>query len=362
MLAVEETDSVALGGALIAALLAPSVVLAPLAGVALDRSRAPRVLVFGGALGTAVALAIAGLLGILPTWVVVISLLVAGCCTPAFSGGLSSFAADVVPGHERAFASDTLSYNIAGVAGPGLAALAMAAGSGRLALELLAVIAAAGAVGVLLLKLPARPVPDEPSSVVGDVGRGMRHLVSHRPLALSTLSGTLTQLGGGALPIAAVALASERARTVADAGWIMTAFSIGGLVSALVSAWRPVRRWAPHTVMLGSFAATGGFTVVSAFAPNYTLTLIAMGLAGLFTAPGVAAMLTIRQRESPPTVRSQVFTVGAGLRGSAAAAGAAIAGGLGLIGAVPLTVLVGAVWIASAAILLLPRGISEAYE
>ena len=42
--------------------------------------------------------------------------------------------------------------------------------------------------------------------------------------------------------------------------------------------------------------------------------------------PSAAAMLLIRKQQSPPTLRSQVFTVGAGLRAAAAAAGAAVAG------------------------------------
>ncbi|BDZ44738.1 MFS transporter [Naasia aerilata] len=354
VVAVEEAGSVALGGLLIAVLLAPTVLLAPLAGVALDRSPRPRLLVLGAALVSAGALAIAGFLGVLPLWLIVLALLLAGCCSPAFLGGLSSYVADVVPGHERAFASDALSYNIAGVAGPALAALAMAAASGRAALELLAGVAALGAAAVLLLALPARPAPEVRTSVVADVARGTRHLVGHRPLALSTLSGTLTQLGAGGFPVAAVALAAERAGSVGAAGWVVAAFSIGGLAGALLTAWKPVRRWTAHRVMLATFTATGLGTIVAAVVPGFALTLVAMGIAGLFTAPGVAAMLVIRQRESPPEVRSQVFTVGSGLRVSAAAVGAALAGAIAGIGAVGLTAIVGIVWIASAAVLLLP--------
>jgi hypothetical protein len=67
-------------------------------------------------------------------------------------------------------------------------------------------------------------------------------------------------------------------------------------------------------------------------------------------------MQLIRHLESPPEVRSQVFTVGAGLRGTAGAIGAAAFGALGLLGGVQLTVLVGLVWVVSAAVLLIPAG------
>jgi hypothetical protein len=63
-------------------------------------------------------------------------------------------------------------------------------------------------------------------------------------------------------------------------------------------------------------------------------------------------MLLIRKQQSPPALRSQVFTVGAGLRAAAAAAGAAVAGLAAGIGAEVLIVAIGAVWIASGAMLL----------
>jgi hypothetical protein len=63
-------------------------------------------------------------------------------------------------------------------------------------------------------------------------------------------------------------------------------------------------------------------------------------------------MLLIRKQQSPPTLRSQVFTVGAGLRAAAAAAGAAVAGLASGLGAEALLVAIGLVWIASGALLL----------
>ena len=68
-------------------------------------------------------------------------------------------------------------------------------------------------------------------------------------------------------------------------------------------------------------------------------------------------MLLIRKQQSPPTLRSQVFTVGAGLRAAAAAAGAAVAGLAAGLGAETLLATIGLVWIASGAMLLAyPKG------
>jgi MFS family permease len=148
---------------------------------------------------------------------------------------------------------------------------------------------------------------------------------------------------------------------VEAAGWIVTAFSLGGLLGALVTAWRPMRG-RPHRVMLGSFLGTGLGTLGAAVAPGYVGVLLAVGVAGLFVAPGVAAMLAIRQQESPPAVRSQVFTVGAGLRGASGAVGAAAAGALAGVGGALLCVLIALCWIASAALLPLhaPRAAEAA--
>ncbi len=91
LLALQERSSAALGGAMIAALLIPHVVAAPLVGVLVDRARRPgwvlasAVLLFAGSL-----LSTALLLGHAPLWLVFVLLLLGGCCGPAITGGLTS--------------------------------------------------------------------------------------------------------------------------------------------------------------------------------------------------------------------------------------------------------------------------------
>ena len=84
--------------------------------------------------------------------------------------------------------------------------------------------------------------------------------------------------------------------------------------------------------------------------------LVAFAVAGVFTAPANAAMLLLRDQESPAAVRSQVFTIGAGLRAAAAAVGAALAGAASGLDAGWLILGIAAVWIASGLLLtLFPR-------
>jgi MFS family permease len=352
VLAIQQVNSVAIGGGLVAASLAPSVLAAPIAGVLLDRTRHPTRLMVMSGFVTAAAFALAAFLGMLPTPVVAVILVVAGAVTPFFMGGMSSFVADVVPGPaERAFGTDALAYNIGSVAGPAIAAAAITLGSGRISMLVLAAIAAVGTIGSWMLRLTPHPAhPDRPS-VLREIARGSRFIATHRPLAVVTASGTLNQLGQGALPIAAIGVAIATTRNEGDAAWIVTAFAIGALLGSLAVTVRPIRRIPAPIVMAATAIATGLLTIAAAIVPGLPAVIILVGLAGVATGPGVTAMLLLRTRHSPRQLRSQVFTVAAGLRATAAAVGAGLAGLLPTTDAALLLALIGVAWIASAALL-----------
>ena len=354
VLAVEQLGDVALGGLLAAAALGPSIVAAPIVGAVLDRTRRPGAFVAGAGLVAAAAFTVAAFLGVVPVGVVALALVVAGIAVPFVMGGLSSFVTEVIPDERRAYAIDALAYNLGAVAGPAAVAAAAAFGSARLATLLMAGSALLGAVGTIPLRL--RPVAGEPhASMLRTIAAGFRHIATHRPLAVITTSGTLSQFGAGGLAIAAVALSVQRGGDAGGGALIVTAFAIGGLVGALWNSANPPR-FRPEITMGVGFAATGVFTVLAALDVGTTWTIAAIGVSGLFTAASSAAMLLIRKQQSPPSLRSQVFTVGAGLRAAAAAVGAAVAGLAAGLGAEALIVAIGLVWIASGAMLVLyPR-------
>lgn len=350
ILAVQELGNVAIGGALVAASLAPSVLSAPVVGVALDRARRPRRLVLAAALVTAAAFVLAAGAGTVPVPVVVAALVAAGAAAPFLMGGMSSFVADEIDDERRAYAFDALSYNVGSVAGPAVVAVAVAVGSARIAMLAMAVVAALGAAATFATRLAARPV--QSTGAWRSIVVGTRHLVRHRPLAVVTLAGTVSQFGGGALPVVAVVVALQRAGTADLGAWIVTAFSIAGLVGALVSA---ARRWTslpPVAVMGGGFALVGVLTIAAAPDLGLAWTIALVGASGLFTASSSAAMLLLRKQQSPRSVRSQVFTVGAGLRATSAAVGAGVVGALADVDAGVLLALVGGVWVLSALVLL----------
>ena len=351
ILALRELDDLSAGAVLVAAALAPTVVFSPLVGAVLDSARHPRLFLFGAGVVSAVGYATAGLLGSVPFGVVLLSLVAAGCATPVLMGGLSSFVTGLIAPERTAYATDTLAYSIAGVGGPAVCTAVIAIASPRWAALSLAAAALAGA----LVMLALRPEPHSHGRSDGLWRRmtlGAVYLVRHRPLLLVTTSSTLTQIGAGAFPIAAVVFSLQHWHQAETGGWIVTAFSVGTLVSAVAVAIRPIDRLPPSLVMAWGFALTGILIVVGALNASLAWTIVFVGLSGVFSAPSIAAMFELRTINSVGSVRAQVFTVGSGLRAAAGALGAAlVAPFVGIDGGVLLG-LVGLVWLASAALML----------
>lgn len=73
-------------------------------------------------------------------------------------------------------------------------------------------------------------------------------------------------------------------------------------------------------------AGTGVALAVAAFTPSVALTAVAFAVAGYCDGPLLTATLRIRSENAPAEVRPQVFTLGAGLKITAASTGAALVG------------------------------------
>lgn len=351
VLAVERLDDVALGGALTGAALFPSVIAAPLVGTVLDRMRHPRRLLIASAVTTALAFGVAAFLGDVPTPLIVVLLLIAGLATPVYMGGMSSFVTSAIPDARRAYAQDSLSYTVASISGPSIVGIAVGLGGARSAMLAMAVLALIGVVGSFGLAMQARPAPTV--GVLRTVVAGVSHLVRHRPIAIVTSAGTLSQVAGGAAGVAAISLSMERLGTATAAAWILTAYAVGGLVGAAAVAARRWTRRPPAWTMGAAYIATGTALLVAAPDFGLVVAIAAFAVAGVFTAPANAAMFLLRDQESPAAVRSQVFTIGAGLRSAAAAIGAVLAGAASGFGASWLIAGIAVVWIGSGLLLRL---------
>jgi MFS family permease len=348
ILSVHQMNDVGVGGALVAASLGPSVLAAPAAGAALDRARRPSLWIAASGILTAIAFTACAFLGQIPLPVVIVLLVVAGVSSPFFMGGLSSFVANAIPDTRRAFAYDALSYNVSAVAGPAFVAVMATFFPAGVSLGALAVAAVLGAVSVNVIGLePRQAAPVSPRRAMA---AGLQHIFGYRPLAVVTAASTLTQLGQGGLAIAAVALSIDRVGSPSEGAMVVTAFAVGSLFGALLETIRPTRA-RPHAIMMAGFLATGILTVVAAIDFGITWTTIAIGASGAFTASTSSALLFLRDHLSKPHLKSQIFTVGAGLRTSASAAGAALAASATGLGGAKTLVMIGFVWVMSAAIM-----------
>lgn len=355
VLTVSTVNDVALGGLLVAAAFGPSVIAAPVVGALLDRSRRPRTMI--GIAGLVVALGLTGatFLGIIPTALVTLGLLASGVAAPFFQGGMSSFVAEEISGERRAFALDALSFNISTIVGPSIVAVTTALASARLALAVLALSALIGVAGTAFTNLRPRSKPSR--SIPRTIAAGLHHITMHRPLMLVITSGAVTQLGQGALPVTAVLLALDRAGSAGDGALIMSIFAMGGLLGAVATAARPAGRTRPEVTMIFGFVAIGILTISAGIDLGLIWTMVILGIAGMFTSPSLAAMLMLRKQQSPLALRGQVFTVAAGIRATASAVGAALAGLASGFGGVVLIICCGLVWLlASTMMLWYPRG------
>ncbi len=361
LLALQRTGSAAVGGALVAALLVPHVIAAPVVGLLTDRSRRPRLPIAASAFVFAIVLAATAVsAGRLPVWAVVAILLIGGCGGPALTGALSSQLPGLVGSAalNRAFGLDSLTYNLSGILGPAIAAVFSDLTSPATATCALAGAAALGAAAIATLptappipvgaaarfaadptpadRVTADPVTADPVTAdpvtadpvadpVPKLTDGIRAFVHDKTLAAVTLATSVGQLGAGALPVVAAVIA-ERHHDASAAGWLLTAFAAGGLAGSLLWTWRPASPANAARIVMAGLIGVG--LPIAAAAATSSLPMIAAMLAvsGICNGPLFGALLATRQQCAPEQLRSQVFTLGAGAKITANAAGAALAG------------------------------------
>ncbi len=312
----------AFGGLLVGALMVPHVLAAPLVGALADAVRRRRLLYVTGLLGYAGGFTAAALLAGPAPVAAFVAAVLAGCCAPLLIGGLSSLLGELAGDRPaRAFGLDASSYSLAGIVGPALAAVVAGWVGALWAVAALAVACVVAAAIVVTLPLPDRPGSEPVRRRAGALPAIWRR----PPLAAVTAASTVSQLGLGALPIVAALLATGL-HDPALTGLTLSTLAAGNLVSSLAYARLPVRRLRPETVMLAGLLAMGVPFAVLPFVDGRWVTLALFAVAGLINGPVFASLLVVRNREAPPAVRTQVFTVGAGLKVTAAAAGVALAG------------------------------------
>jgi MFS family permease len=341
LLALDRPGGARVGGALVAALLVPQVLAAPGVGLLTDRTGSPRWVIATASLGFAIALAGTAFgFGRAPLPLVFLALVMGGCCGPALTGALTSQLPGLVRESSlpRAFGIDSLTYNVSGIIGPAIAAGLSSATSPAIATGALAACAATG--GIVLASLP---LAVRSRSAQGDAGQpqltdALRVLTKDRVLGLVTAATTVGQIGLGALPVIVVVLARDE-HSPASSGWLLAAFATGGLLGSMVWIWRPASSSRTPALVMTALVCTGAPLAIAAASSALLLTAALFVLSGFFTGPLAGALFATRQDHAPENGRAQVFTLGAGLKITAAAMGVAIAGAIANLPAAPLMLL-----------------------
>jgi len=317
---------------LLAALTGVAALAGPPMGVLLDRARRPARVFAATMLLLAGALALLAFLvphrPELPLWVLLVVAAVGGIAEPPLTGAWSAQLPSFVPADRlsRAFAIDIGTYNLGGIVGPVLAGTAVLLG---VAAPLL--VPAALLLGALVMlryvPIPVRAPDRVHQSVLADLRLGIGALLRRPALRRTTVITTLGLAGQAALIVAAPALSLQLTGGLTFVGLLLASFGAGGLIATLVLVRFPLRTNPDAVVLIavvaGALAQTG-----LAFAPTRWLALAGAFGMGLADGPMATAMLSVRERESPPAAMAQVFTTGASLRTSAYAIATAALGTL----------------------------------
>jgi hypothetical protein len=282
--------------------------------------------------------AVQAAVGQLPMPAVVTIALAAGLFNPSVAGGWTAQLPGIVTEGElaRGSALDVLTYSAASLAGPALAAV-VAAGFGARA----AVLTAAALVA---LAVPAAsslsrsdpgpvPAPRRPTAArqlaaltAAQMAAGFAAIAIRRPLLRATVTSVVSYAGIGMLLVCCPALGAQRLGGPARGVLLISAMAVASLIANAILAARP-GRGQPDVRVFASTLVIGVSMAAAALVPGW-LTVAAIALAGAGEGPQLTALFAVRHRETPASLRGQVYTTAASLKIAGMAAGAALAGPL----------------------------------
>jgi MFS family permease len=333
LLGLTVTGRPSTGSALLASVTIAGAAGGPVFGTLLDHSRRPDRVLAGTLAAYALGIvAVQAAVGQLPIPAVMAIALTAGLFNPSVAGGWTAQLPRIVTGRElaRGSALDALTYNAAGLAGPALAAVIAAGLGARIAvLTAAALVALAVPSACSLSRYPPAPgqvpAPRRPMAA-GQLTAGFAAIVTRRPLLRATVTSVVSYAGIGMLLVCCPVLGAQRLGGPARGALLISAMAVAALIANAIQARRP-GRGQPDIWVFASTLVIGASMAAAAIAPGW-LTLAAVGLAGAGEGPQLTALLAVRHRETPASLRGQVYTTAASLKIAGMAAGTALAGPL----------------------------------
>lgn len=331
------------GSLIVAAVTAIAGIVGPLVGALMDRAIHPRrgyafAILCLAACSTALAVGV----GSWPLGVLMVIAGVAGLFHPMLTGAWSAQLRRVVPDvlPARAYAVDTGTYNVGDIVGPAIVGIAYvydAYTPGAASLEVVVVLYLIAALVLPLVPIPARTaaeIPDEPEPLLHAV-RSLTVFWHSVPLRRSTIISSFAFIGIAGLVIGAPLMGADLAGDAGIGALLLAVVACGALLGSVVFARHPVRH-GPGTMVVVTTLGLGVAFAALALVPTMALAFVVAAFLGFLEAPQLTAVLQVRDRESPPHLRSLIFVAATSLKTGAFALGSVLAAALVELGWRPL--------------------------
>jgi MFS family permease len=339
-----ETGSTALLGTVMAAALVPRIVLAPLAGVFVDRWNRKLLLVLADAVSGAVVLAVgaAALLGALEVWMVLVGGMLVGGCAALFGPTVESVLPDIVPrgGIVRANAALSTVYSGSSVAGNLTGGVVFAVVGAPLLFVANGVSFLVSAVSELFIRVPAvRRDSEGATPVMQDLRAGLRFAWRTPGLRqLYALTCAINFFGTMALFLLLPLFEQDDALGAGWYGGLMGAFAVGGLAALLLlSAVEPSARR-----RFALFAAAGLIDAVCFAAlpwlPWVGAMLALIAVCGFATSLENTLVMSALQIRIPQEMRGKLFALRSTLVTALVPLAMAVGGALAEVVPIPLLI------------------------
>lgn len=324
--AADSPGGLRLGGLLVAAFLIPAVIAAPFVGRLADQSKHPTRLYSVAFAFNGVSIVLAGLMihwGVHPAFILTLAAL-GGAVGPLLQGGLSALVGSIVPKDSlhRGYALDVVTYNVSAILSPAIVAAVASLVSPLASVLMLGALMLVSSLTVL--RIAMRREGTGGTIPVSSPLDGLKAIGTIVPLRSTATATSVANIGNGILPVAATLLAAERFSV--NAGVLLSTMAVGALIGSLSFAARPFGMDQPQRlvpIVSMAMAVPISFIIFTGSTP---LALAFFAMAGFLGGPQGAGQFAVRDRFSPPPVRTQVFTLSTSLKTTFAAFGAALAG------------------------------------
>jgi MFS family permease len=349
---LNEYHSPALTGAVTFASVLPGLLVAPVAGVLLDRHGRTRLVILDYIVALLAMVAIGGLAlaHALSVPVLFVITIVSSLTSILSQTGLRSLFPLLVPERlwERVNAIDSNGYLVATILGPPIAAGLVAVVGGPATLILIGLFFGTAAVAMI-----GAPDPDTRSATSGsllvDAWHGMQYTWRNRTLRGLGFSISLLNLSGGMVTIVVPLIILEKLHSSEVAvGLVFAVSGVAGMIAALIAGRIDSRgkEWNLLVLPMAGIAVADLFLLGGAHASDVAtgLLLVGFGLAlgGALNGPMDIGLFTIRQRRTDPAWMGRAFAVSMAFNFIGYPIGAALAGAIAAV-SIDAAIIVGAV-------------------